>query len=408
MKKTYLLILAAIALLGCSKHDTDKSLDPNAWIEDESMPVPIMFGSPDAGAMTKAMVTDLTELHGKDIGVFGLDMETSTNGYWYTSGNFPNPQTVLLNNQSSEVDSDGRLYFKNNSGQRESKFYPLSGGQNFSFFAYYPKLNYKSSGQTVGLECIGGHSANARYVATYEIGHTDILWAKAVAEDYKFDGGHISGYNGAYIRKVTKTEVTDDKIKHYLPNFEFEHLLTAIEFTLQSDLEAVNALEAANAKIVGLSIDNTYKWASFTIADNAKGTAHTPTITPLDRDIYSVYLKSKDSDTANHPFSVNMKTDAKYDNGLYSYSFGNGLMLLPEPADKYFETTLYIEIDNRIEPVKFKIEDPNVNSSSPRNFAAGYKYHFTIIVKGPMEVVAYATLKEWQDGNVINPIDPMN
>lgn len=406
MKKTYLLILAAIALIGCSKHNPDNTLDPDAWISDESLPVPIMFGAPGAGAMTKAMVTDLTELHGKDIGVFGLDMETSTNGYWYTNANYPNPQTVLLNNQASAVDSDGRLYFKNAGGAEEKKYYPLSGGQNFSFFAYYPKLEYKTANQTVGLVCDGGTTANARYVATYEIGHTDILWAKAVADNYKFDGGEISGYNAAYVRKVTKIEVTEDKIKPYLPNFAFEHLLTAVEFTLQSDQEAVDALAAAEARVVGLSIDNTYKWASFTIADNAKGNAHTPTLTPLDKDIYSIYLKNSDSDTEKYPFSIDMKDNAtKGTDGNYTYTFGNGLLLLPNPADKYFETTLYVKIGDRVEPVKFKIEDPNLPS---RNFAAGYKYHFTIIVKGPKEVVAYATLKEWQEGSVVDPIDPMN
>ena len=72
MKKTYLLIIAAaLAFAGCSKNGPDTPRDPNAWMYDESLPVPILMGNIGAEPMTRAVVNDIKQI---TIGIYGLDV----------------------------------------------------------------------------------------------------------------------------------------------------------------------------------------------------------------------------------------------------------------------------------------------------------------------------------------------
>ena len=382
MKKAYLLIIAAASvLLSCSKVGPEHS-DPNAWMYDESLPVPIMMNTPGAETMTKSSVEDLSDI--KQIGVFGLDRSENQPG-WKSSGSFPNISSILLNNQKATVNSDGSINFDG-----ETKYYPLSGTNSYDFYAYYP---YKEAGS--GLSCYDSSTATSYYTVTYSIGNTDILWAKAANDGFTYteDGQQkvIAGYNAAYIRKVTNNTQSDER-KKYLPNFEFKHMLTSLKFKLQATEEDAKGLDAANAVITGLTIKNTFNQATLVVADKAAEANEEGTLKTKDGgDTYSISLKDA---SGNATFSIKM-SDGTLQDGKYVVEFGDGLMLVPNPSKGYFEGKLHIKIGDITQDIDLKFTDPN--SEGGKNFDAGYRYTFSIVVKDPEAVEAYATLNSWTD-----------
>ena len=109
----------AIVMAGCSKNAApEQSSAPleNAWMYDESLPVPIQFGmSSGVGLQTKTtMIEDWSDLE-HPLGIFALDLE----------GSMLNESGVYLKNETAEVYEDlerGKYLIKFN----ESKYYPYS------------------------------------------------------------------------------------------------------------------------------------------------------------------------------------------------------------------------------------------------------------------------------------------
>lgn len=394
MKRTYLLtLLAALTLVGCSKHKPETVTGPDAWKYDESLPVPIMFGGMDAGMMTKTIVNTTSDLEADKVGVLGLDLSEEQAG-WRTTGEYPALKSVLLNNEAASVSgTDGLVEFKEG-----KKYYPLSGTQTFDFYAYYPRLEAGS-----GLSCIESNTATSYYQATYTIGDTDILWAKAPKHQFTLSNGNTyHSYNAAYVRKLNEFEPDEQKRKtDWLPRFKFEHKLTALEFILQATPEVAVNLSNANAVISGLTINNTYTQARLVIADKDPTEDNSGKLFTEDRYIGNIKMKDANGSTT---FAINMRSGTQ-NNGNHEIKFGNGLLLVPNPAEKCFKGKLHITLGGVVQDIEFTLTDPN--ASTGKNFEAGAKYTYTIVVKDPQEIVAYAEMTAWDeyDGGII---DEMN
>ena len=228
MKKAYLLIIAAaLAFAGCSKVGPEHS-DPNAWMYDESLPVPVMLGTPGAEVLTKVGIGN-DDLPTDPVGIFALDKDADSENWGNAS-----PSCLLVNEKATIV--DGNITFD------KTKYYPLESSHNFTFYSYYPFYNQYT--KLVG----------SQYKLTYTLSGTkdrDILWAIAEAtsiEYRKSDGtiSTVSGYNAAYMRKGGE-----------IPKLTYKHLLTALTFKLKSSAEDAEKLEQANATITGLKITDT-------------------------------------------------------------------------------------------------------------------------------------------------------
>ena len=186
-------------MAGCSKNNPQQP-DPDAWVHDLSLPVPIQFGSPLP--VTKAVgFVDASDLNGIDIGVYGLDK--SADAVWnlqdLTSGD-----VILANKKGTitggSIDLEGGPYY-----------YPRVSDKNYTFYGYYPKTSPTTSDG-------GGLYVNVPLV------NTDVLWARAEAKG--------DGYNAMYLRKIRSGSIVDE-----VPTFNFEHSTTGLKFIAKANLE---------------------------------------------------------------------------------------------------------------------------------------------------------------------------
>ena len=229
------IILAIASLLvmcmtGCGKHKPDS--DPNAWMEDLSLPVPINFGS---SSLTKS---EINTMDGVTFGVFAVEHGDASQIDWKGG------PSLLLNNVTATKDPstgmavlDGGPYY-----------YPMDNHRNFSFYGYYPTTYTDETPVSVSR-------ADESLVATMRIkDNQDILWSYSLAKTTKASNGTTySGFNGRYIRKV----VLEDNSK--LPKLEFKHLTTNLVFNAKANkdltAEEFATFEALDFKITGVTLN---------------------------------------------------------------------------------------------------------------------------------------------------------
>ena len=360
MKKAYLIIAVTSILIGCSKNGPDTPRDPNAWMYDESLPVPVMMNSVTEAA-TKASVEDLD---GIKIGVMGLDGREGLPDWKWSGGiEYPQHQGILLNNQEASIVS-GAIQFADG-----PKYYPIAGSNAYNFYAYHPKQTISYIDNVVST--------------TYNyIGDTDILWADATRDP---------GYNAAYIRGQLELKnegkISEEDWKNANPNFNFEHKLTYLKFKLQATEENALNLNEAGVKITGLKITNTYNSVKLIIADRYNP-ENNGTVVPTGTAYTPISLK-KDG---NATFALDINSGTTDDKGNKVLEFGDGLMLLPEPEDNQFTGELTISRgDGVTETIPLTFKDPKFESDG-RNFVAGHKYTFSIVLKQLATLQAYASL----------------
>lgn len=374
MKKAYLIIAVTSILIGCSKIGSETPSDPNAWMYDESLPVPVMMNSVTEAA-TKASVESLD---GITIGVMGLDGREGLPDWKWSGGiEYPQHQGILLNNQEASIVS-GAIQFADG-----PKYYPIAGSNAYNFYAYHPKQTISYIDNVIS--------------ATYNnIGDTDILWADATRDP---------GYNAAYIRGQLELKnegkISEEDWKNANPNFNFEHKLTYLKFKLQATKENALNLNEAGVKITGLKITNTYNKVQLIIADRYNP-ENNGTVVPTGTAYTPISLK-KDG---NATFALDINSGTTDDKGNKVLEFGDGLILLPEPQEEQFTGELTISRGDGItETLPLIFKDPKLESEG-RNFIAGHKYTFSIVLKQLATLQAYASLVGWEtDDDEIIEVD---
>lgn len=384
MKKACLILtVLASVLTGCSKVGIETSSDPNAWVLDDSLPVPVLLGTPGAGMMTKAGFDGTSLPDSTKIGIIGL--EYGNEGWTYMENT---SESVLINNNAyAIVDAAGNLTLD------KARYYPLTGNQNFVFYGFYPY------GTTTCFNA-GAEESNSYYTVSYTIdGKTDVLWAEAIAPDLVYtneDDGKkykATGYNAAYIRKVMKYAETDEK-DDYMPNLNFEHKLTALDFKLRAYEDAWTELETSQVKVTGLTIVQTSTKARMVIASLDQETAETGSLT---------------GDTPGDIPMEGVTETTLYGDGSSTYQdaeFGDGMLLVP--SDKYMAQLEMTYIPEGETETRTCYADLTFKLPDGKSFEAGKRYTLTIIIKAPQEVIATASLTEWDVVGDEIIIDQMN
>ncbi len=255
MKRLSFIFLMAVAIFfaACQKDDALQGTKEDAWKYDVTLPVPIQFRS-SSNPLTKAVVEDISSITGPNgyLGILGVD-HTLQDGRWGVDQEgsilFEDIRGTIVDyaarakataNSIDFIDGNGEFGFK--------RFYPLYSNNNYTFYGYYPYVAPGDQGAKLGSD---------GYQVEYELGATDILWAKAQADRF----ANLDGYNARYIRKINESgkDVYDAK----KPNLKFDHLLTALEFTIVSEEDSpVN-----NVLITGIKVPNTYSRATLVVAD---------------------------------------------------------------------------------------------------------------------------------------------
>lgn len=345
-----LTALVSLAV-GCGK--AAPAEDENAWVHDENLRVPVLFGSA-AGVdlVSKAIqygpVTG-SVMNSLDVGIVGVAEKESdaTPVTWSTELD----GSVLIDNLGVTTTAAGAVVFS------PKIYYPFGNKYAYSFYSYYPYTN--SDGTTASVQ-------DGAYKITYSLGDTDILWAAAVAEDYN----GTPGYNAAYCRAL-KLDGVDSQ---YYPKLQFRHLLTALVFRIvgkDSDIENYDV------KVTGMQLTGTSSQATLCVADS-NGT-QTGVLTG-NEDGGSIGFTGLDA--APTPTEAELCT------------------ILAMPARNYTAAvTLTVDDSN-----KSTVEIPLGSTDGRTKYEAGYIYYFTVTVNNPQEVTIVETgLTEWVPGTNPTP-----
>ena len=344
MKRFYLLGLLALAsLASCSK--AEMAEDENAWIEDDTKPVPVLFStSGSISAQTKGIVSG-SVMNGLDVGIIGVAEKTG-DGLETVDWSQGDAYTTLINNKHVVTGVDGSIVFS------PKIYYPFGSKYAYSFYSYYPYSN--SERDPASLE-------NGSYSITYSLGDTDILWAKAEAAEYN----GLTGFNARYCRAVRKAEEEGA----YFPKLQYKHLLTALTFKVKSDDAEITDYDI---KVTGMELKDTYTNARLCVCKSGDA-ASAGTLVP------SGNGKIGFTDLSVQPTTSPSELCTILAYPSLSYT---AVITLKFTHDEVAETHV--------------LELP-INGSS--SYEAGFRYYFTVTVNKPEDVTIIQTsLEEWHDG----------
>lgn len=419
MKRFSIILLGALAILmaGCSKDVEPVSPpDENAWINDVSLPVPVLFNTSDLTASTKADdpgMIDGATLSERTVGVVGINSAADSWG-----ANYSFDEDELLLDREVMTTAEGNIVFTN-----PKEYYPMVSDKAYDFYGYYPCIEGKEIylGQMSGVD--GSVSGNQMILADYPIGYWDILWAgTTTAENDKvfnyIDEGsqpqEVTGYNAKYIRKVKQAEMellnsvggneeslTSDQaaqlaeIRSHFPKLQFKHCLSAARFYVQAkdDYAAGTFVDGGTPilQITGLTLKDVHTTGCLIVAVKGEPASTLTEGTIIGRKpTTSLELKKKDGTTTIDP--ITPTTDLQ--------ELGEGLMLLPGSATKTDGGNVYyIEAEVRYTIAEHgeKTLDVKFPVMATNNFIEGKLYTFTIVFNSLEEVVIKTGLNPWDD-----------
>jgi len=333
MKRFSLIFLGALAILmaGCSKNNPQQP-DPDAWVHDLSLPVPIQFGS--SLVETKGGFESADDLEGLEgFGVYGLAKNDDASWVQGT-------QDVLLYNTKAGVES-GSVVLTGG-----PYYYPRESTRNFSFYGYFPRLVGTTLKDGVGLGApVGvGSAENARYA----LGKTDFIWAKAAAKG--------NGYNAKYIRGIRSESIDDES-----PIFNFRHVTSGLKFVAVANMdENVNTGAASNTdadfvaiKIKSVTLKNVFTSGWLCVAGENEGEIielgdpASLTITP-DSDVNPTALGTEIGEFFPYPdpnsdsgYEVEVKVESPL--GTYTVDFTTEKLV---PGTRYVYNLLFHKVDD--------------------------------------------------------------
>ena len=440
MKKHTLWLCLAAALLAASCSNDDEPVVENPsvvtdddWISPDGQVVVQLGGY--APAMANTTVTrgtgdgplDGTDaMTNKNIGVFALaNGATLTNDVedWATNTTY---ECLLLNvkgtwtatNSTDPVNSEEgakkiSLFTPDGDTDGAVYYYPMQGGQNYTFYGYYP---YQEAQPDV--------EANTAKVTITTDGSQDIIWSKAEAPQipsntlWTIDNGGtpiketsvLDGYNARYIRKIKfHNELVSEQSQYgqqegdavaYVPFLKFNHMLTQLKFFVvaakdqsQEDIQNTKELRVKDIKLK--EIENTAK------LDITQGTIEWSNAGEIDMHIPGGW--------------TNQGNVAEGNPGAYEF-------IPQDPADpeaaglamiKPGETSYTLELTIDAPQTGGAVGTPqtqtvtlNIAQAGDAAFEAGKYYNVKISLYAMQQVEVDATLADWEEGGeIVTPVE---
>ena len=342
---TYISLL--VLAVSCGK--ATPATDADAWVNDETQRVPVLFSTSKAeSAKTKAIQygpISGSVMNTLDVGVIGFAEKEvdSTPVTWGTD----TENTILIDNRKVTTSATGAITFS------PAIYYPYRNQYAYTFYSYYPYTN--AGGEAATL-------TDGAYSITYDLGNTDILWAKSAAEDYN----GILGFNAAYCRAVKKDNLQSEKF----PKLQYNHLLTALVFRVVGKEESIDNY---GVSVTGLQLTNTYTSATLCVADSFGEKT-------------GVLTGSGNGSIGYADLDVDVTaTEADI------------CTIMAVPAGRY-TADLIVSVGGKSNLLNLKI------GNGSTEYQAGYIYYFTVTVNNPESVTIVETgLTEWKPGTNPTP-----
>lgn len=441
MKKHTLWLCLAAALLAASCSNDDEPVVENPsvvtdddWISPDGQVVVQLGGY--APAMANTTVTrgtgdgplDGTDaMTNKNIGVFALaNGATLTNDVtdWATNTTY---ECLLLNVKGTWTSNDSTDPVNSEEGAKKISlftpdgdtdgavyYYPMQGGQNYTFYGYYP---YQTTEPEV--------TATTAKVTITTDGSQDIIWSEAGAPQipsntlWTIDNegtpiketSVLDGYNARYIRKIKfHNELVSDQSQYtqqegdpvaYVPFLKFNHMLTQLKFFVvaakdqsKEDIENTKELRVKDIKLK--QIENTAK------LDITQGTIEWSNAGEIDMHIPGGWTT---------PGNV-----AEGGPGAYEFipqepdeAEAAGLAMIKPGETSY---TLELTIDapdtgGAVGTPQTQTVTLNIAQAGDAAFEAGKYYNVKISLYALQQVEVDATLAEWAPGgdDIVTPVE---
>lgn len=371
MKRLGIIILGALAMLmaGCSKDITPSpSNDPDAWMYNETLPVPIRFSASTEPATKGAAINEAKDMEGKQFGFFAVSSQVTD---WKEDTGLEMPQNALATCKLVEG-TDDQVQFTFDQGPY---YYPQTYADNFTFYGYH----------AIRAENYVRQSPDSLFVVV-EVGKTDILWAKAKAEPSKAkvdDGNLYEGFNARYIRKTGNQPVMNFKHSTACVSFkaktEYSDFATNNEGKDRITVTGVTVLKTVSAAVLRIAVKD-----DVTVDRNGK---------PIIQDEWEGSLRP----TGFKDLSANdVKTEPLTDK---AESLCSDFFLAPSE-------TVTVRLDYTVDSGEMKTKSysstytlaPEFTSEGTdmTGFHAGYKYNYNFIIYTPERIAIEATVEEYK------------
>lgn len=377
IKRLTLYILAAVAVFtACSKnnHVPQPESDPDAWMYDVTLPVPIEFGA--SNPVTKGeLVEDLRNASGY-FGVFGVDKsDTDLSGY---------PDSLLLNNAKASYNSANKILDLNS-----RTFYPMTNDRNFNFYAYHAWSAASDMGESEELPSAIKVS-NGIFVEV-PIGKSDVLYGSTKVSPTEANELGCNGYNARFIRKTLEKGKQE-----YKPNISFRHVTSAIQFHVKT--VSAYAADVFNTELIDISqvyIKDMPVTARLCIVDLEND--------ELDTNVEYANANEGTFDISNstmdkiYVWKLNGESDTWYLNQRPTETqteLGYPIYIVPQKEKIEGEILLNV---SSLNPIPFVL-DPDQMGLVTNGFEAGYVYDVVLTLYSPEKVEITVSVEEWKDG----------
>lgn len=380
--KFLLLIASLLCAFSCSKsNDAEpQQTQEEAWTKDETLRVPIRFGTSTFTQVTKTMVNQWGDMDER-LGVFALNLLGE-------DGLLQNSYDIYMDNEpatcvSNPDNGKDMIEFE------ESKFYPYASDRNLTFVSYYPYFESNSPEYAADSIVVP--------VPKAEWGKHDIMYASSFAERMyvKYDGtayvpaengvdatNYYDGYNATYIRYLYRNGLYDEK----MPHLHFSHKTTCLMFEAflkEDQMEGVQAPIIQAIEITGLEI---YDEAKLVVAKKDADSEWTGELL-----------------VGGTPGST-LKIGGQNAGNLNAVPGADGKYLLPDyqfflqPMSASSDLSLKITLENPAngQTMQFVASVPKVTEIE--EFKAGHYYPFKITVNHFNEIEISASVDAWQPG----------
>ena len=399
MKRISMICFGALAIVmaGCSKNaEPEQPSVPleNAWMFDETLPVPIQFGmSTGVGLQsTKTMVNTWDDLGAYRLGIFALNLDGKDG---LTKGSYD----VYLDNEPADC------VFDENRGKDmiqfdENKYYPYSSDRNLSFFGYYPYFGnapeYTADNIRIPIpaEEWGRHDvlcASAFADTMYVKKDAELGYFVPVAKDLATH--FYNGYNATYMRFLNRNGIYEEKMpnlvfKHKTTCFVFDAYLTNVPTDKVTDFDQVPVIQS-----IEISGESIYEKAYLEIAkkDIEDRTEWSGSLTVAGANNGSLKLGGKNAGDLN-------SVPGQIADEPLKYNLPDNQFFL-QPMDASEKLTIKITLENPYNKKRevFEAEFPAIPEEVKR-FEEGKYYPFTITINYFTGVEISASLDPWKNG----------
>lgn len=282
-----IIVLAALVVAACNRNRNKLSpeADENAWMYDETLPVPIQFGSSGSPFTVESKGLAITSLTDLEFNILAMDFskaigkasgynvatldEGANNG---TSILLPGVDATIVHKTPSPLPEGDYVQFKKN-GNAITRYYPMNAPATEADRSYYSFVAYKvpqgasllvgddasasADRMATAIDRESGAATNQAVYAYFKTlpsrtnaavdRNVDVLWGRADADTddsasgiQPFDGGvsygNIYGFNARYMRVTQSQDPTNFNNGDYLPQIKLEHRLSAIQIIVKADV----------------------------------------------------------------------------------------------------------------------------------------------------------------------------